>query len=155
MASWVSLGCQRKCDSTHRRLGESFCLLGYRGFVSCFLAHPSDISIREPRGDSLTPIRIGWWWRRVGFESSMLPFVVPRAGPHLSLVISVLSGWLIGVGVYLRHGGLFPQGVGCLHSATWFVPVCTWVCINPPKEQQHLRPVCLLIPWNEKKSDAK
>lgn len=54
--------------------------------------------------------------------------------PRPSLAISALSGWLIGAGVYPRNGRLFPQGVDCLHSATWFVSVCTWVCINPQKE---------------------
>lgn len=36
-----------------------FVLLGYGGFKDCFLARPSDISTREPRGDSPTPDRIG------------------------------------------------------------------------------------------------
>lgn len=36
-----------------------FVLLAYAGFGDCFLAHSSDVPIREPHGDSLTPVRIG------------------------------------------------------------------------------------------------
>lgn len=127
-----------------------FVLLGYGDFEERFLACPSDVSTREPRGDSNTH-QNRLMMAKSGFQKQHASFCSAEGWPP-SLFGHFCFEWVTNRRWCLPEERRTVSPRCGLFTFCYLIRASVHSSLHkPPKrKQQHPRPGCLLIPWNEK-----